>query len=607
VKISTAGAVKKLNLFLFLAIWLVLWYIPIPPKKFKLKSLSRIISLLIGLFLFLIIQAFETPLSIFVYLLIFLRLFVAFVESAFSLKRIDLKDTSRYLRSRNSLPWRISLKAQRKIVGALFLIYLLSASVMIGFGQIQQVANAAYFNSFIRVGSGLPFNETIPDNMVRLVTQELAISIARRRMSEFGSDIRVLDCHVTKSPEGKLVWIAVIGSTNVIAENYVKGFVIIDATDPTATPTIVRSEFTVGEGLWWDHNIPFRQYMQDTSRSYGIAYVTWDSATNNFTYILTRYNVGFDLVRRYETPIGYDSKGNILYETQNMSDIPHWMTQVYDEDWLENMINEMGSFRRGNGFDYWAGGFLWIIPPSRDRFQMTEDTRYVVDPETDEVVALVCVNPVGNQRTLAGVFKATRTGIFFYDFKSSNYISGMTAEDMVEGRLPKPATGNYYATMPLLYPVEISPYNYKLAWYVPIYWYEMSSETDETIYLAGFAIVDASEANRIALTINTEDLTSEQLVRKTRLDFMKLFGATTYLELNATVLGSYDYVEDGTTHLVLRLDNDTYPWVEATPKDVATIQWNELLATRPTQKVAMNIEKHGDRWIMTFFNNLDIP
>lgn len=28
--------------------------------------------------------------------------------------------------------------------------------------------------------------------------------------------------------------------------------------------------------------------------------------------------------------------------------------------------------------------------------------------------------------------------VFFYDFKSSNHISGMTAEDMVEGRLPKP-------------------------------------------------------------------------------------------------------------------------------------------------------------------------
>jgi hypothetical protein len=208
---------------------------------------------------------------------------------------------------------------------------------------------------------------------------------------------------------------------------------------------------------------------------------------------------------------------------------------------------------------------------------------------------------------LAGVFKATRAGIFFYDFKSSNYLSGMTAEDLVEGRLPKPATGNYYATMPLLYPVEISPGNYRLAWYVPIYWYEQSGGTDETIYVAGFAIVDASDANKIAVTINEEGLTSEQLVRKTRLDFMNLFGATTYVEIDATVLDKYDYVEDGTSHIVLNLNNNTYPWVETTPKDLTTVQWNELLATEPTQKVTMHIERRGDQWIITYFDNLNIP
>lgn len=79
--------------------------------------------------------------------------------------------------------------------------------------------------------------------MVRLVTRELAVSIARRHMSEFGSNMRVLGCHVTESPEGELVWIAVIGSTNVLAENYVKGVVIIDATDPTASPRMLQNEF----------------------------------------------------------------------------------------------------------------------------------------------------------------------------------------------------------------------------------------------------------------------------------------------------------------------------------------------------------------------------
>ncbi|MDH5460397.1 MAG: hypothetical protein OEW71_05130, partial [Candidatus Bathyarchaeota archaeon] len=100
---------------------------------------------------------------------------------------------------------------------------------------------------------------------------------------------------------------------------------------------------------------------------------------------------------------------------------------------------------------------------------------------------------------------------------------------------------------------------------------------------------------------------SEQLVRKTRLDFMKLFGVVTYVELDATVLGKYEYVEDGTTHIVLHLDNDNYPWVETTPKDIPTVQWNELMATEPMQNITMHIEKRGDKWIITQFNNLNIP
>jgi hypothetical protein len=478
---------------------------------------------------------------------------------------------------------------------------------MIVVGQVQRVANAAYFNNFIKAGSGLPFNGTIPDNMVRLVTRELAVSIARRHMSEFGSNMQVLGCHITKTPEEKLVWIAVIGSTNIIAENYIKGFVIVDATEPTATPTILRNEFAVGEGLWWNHNIQFGSYMGDMTKSYGVAYVTWDFARNKTVYVMTRYNVGFDLIRRYETPIVYDQDGNIYQEAGNISEIPSWITQIYDEDWLEGMTNEMGNFRRDDSFDYWAGGFLWIIPPSRDRFQMTEDTRYVIDPERNDVVAFICVNPVGNQRTLSGVLKSTRDGLFFYDFKSANYISGLTAEDMVEGRLPKPTTGLYYAEMPLLYPVEISPNNHTLAWYVPIYWREGTGGPDETIYLAGFAIVDASEANRIAITMNGEGLTSEQLVHNTRLDFIDLFGVTvTYVELNATVLNKYDYVEDGTTHIVLRLNNDTYPWVETTPKDLLTVQWNKVIATEPMQNVTMHIEKRGDIWVIIYFDNPNI-
>jgi hypothetical protein len=72
-------------------------------------------------------------------------------------------------------------------------------------------------------------------------------------------------------------------------------------------------------------------------------------------------------------------------------------------------------------------------------------------------------------------------------------------------------------------------------------------------------------------------------------------------------LGKYDYVEDGTTHMVLHLNNAAYPWVEATSKDLTTTQWNELLATSPGDSVTVQLEKRGDKWIMTYFENINLP
>jgi hypothetical protein len=593
-----------LNLILFFIIWAIIWYIPIPPTKFKLLSIRRLSIFGVGLFLFAINALALTPFSSFVYFLIFSRAFVALAEYFIPSAPIAFEQYEVEGRSGKFFKVNIKLKQKKALIALLSIaIFVVSLFGMVAFGEIQRVANANYFNGLVQEGSGLPFNSTIPDNMVRLVTEELATSIARRHMSEFGSNTQILDCHVTKSPEGRLVWIATIGSTNIIAENYVKGFVIVDANEPTATPEIVHTEFNVGEGLWWDRNIPFRNYLEDMTKTYGVSYMTYDLDSNNPVYVVTRSILGFDLVKRYETPLSYDSQGTAVNAPTSLAEIPDWMTQIYDEDWLEAQIDEMGSFRRENTFDYFAGGFLWFVAPSRDRFQMTEDTRYIVDPESGDVVALVCVNPMENQRTLSGVFKATREGIIFYDFKLSNYISGMTAEDLVEGRLPKPATGNYYAIMPLLYSIETSPGNYRLAWYVPIYWYEDSLDTDETIYLAGFAIVDAQDTNKISSIMNGEGITSEEMIRQTRLDFINLFGdnTTSVLELNATVLDKYEYVQDGSTHIVLHTNNNSYQWIEATSVDLSAQEWNQLLSTQPNQEIIARIEERDSRYMITYF------
>ncbi len=215
-------------------------------------------SLSIGLVLFGINVLFQTPLSSFVYFLFFSRFAVAFFEYFFSIRPFKVEQFDKDFRSGQFPLFQFKLRQKRTLLGiglvAIFLVSMLGISV---FGEVQRVTNANYFNGFIQQESGLPFTTTIPDNMVRLVTQELAFSIARRHMSEFGSNTQVLDCHVTKSPEGKLVWVATIGSTNIISENFIKGFVVVDANEPAAAPQIVHAQFNVGEGLWWDRNIPF--------------------------------------------------------------------------------------------------------------------------------------------------------------------------------------------------------------------------------------------------------------------------------------------------------------------------------------------------------------
>jgi len=602
-----------MNLLVFSLIWGVVFLVPIPPTKSHLRKLPRILTFAFGILVFLILLTALTPLSLFLYWMLHLRLFFALLEYAFQFRQIKDEEKERYekeTRYRYRRSWigpKINLRIGGKVVALLFIFFLLFGIVGVVFTQVQRVSNAHYFNNFIQLRNGLPFDTSIQDSHVRLVTEELAVSVARRHMSEFGSNMRVLDKHITKTPEGKLVWVAVIGSTNVLAENYVKGFILIDATDPAATPEIVHTEFAVGDGLWWDRNIIFRSYSSENTNSYGIAYPSWSPVTNELVYIVAKYEVGLDLIRRYKGLIVYNSKGQIIHDYNTLQSVPNWVTQVYDENWLEHMIDEWGGFRRGASFDYWSGGFLWIVPPSRERVEMSEDTRYIVDPETDDIIAMVMVNPVASERTLAGVFKATRQGIFFYDYSKENYISGITAEDVIEGKLPKPTTGFYDAEMPLLYPIEVTDRIYRLAWYVPIYWREGTRAPDETIYLAGFAIIDARGINKVAINMAGEGLVSQQLVRQTRLDFLKLFGAVTHVELDTKVRDKQEYVKDGLTHIVLHIYNSTYPWIEAAQDDLPSQQWYELLSTKIDDHVVMRIEKRGEIWTIVNFENLDTP
>ncbi len=476
------------------------------------------------------------------------------------------------------------------------------------------LSNAESVDTFITVTDEPLFNSPIPDNMVRLVTGEYAAFVARQYFAGIGSNVEVAATHIT-TRNGRLVWVCVVVSTNVLAENYIQSLVVVDANDPAMIEVIEDIPTTMpGEGLFWDQNIHFRNYLNDMTELYEYAYPTWDPA-GNLVYIQTRTSIGWDLVERPLGPVIYCSNGTVRrYAT--IEETPTWVSQVYSEEWLERQVNRWGAYRRGDGFDLFAGGFLWVVQPSRDRLEMTEDTRYIINPDNGRVEALVAVNPPeSTSLTLSGIMRATRDGIFFHTFPNGTLISGEAATNEVIKGLPNPTSGSYFGAMPLLYPVEIAPGVMRYAWYCPIYWYDGYYDSDAEEYyitdirLHAFAIADAQDPTIKYLLTRGGTVTGEVLVRQVREGYVQtvrdaLHPSTGTVELSATVLNISSYVYEGDTHIVLRTDNSTYEWIEGTREWMPLDDWYELLSVRVGDGFHAVLQQMDDEYRIVAFEVL---
>jgi hypothetical protein len=472
-------------------------------------------------------------------------------------------------------------------------------------GWTSGVSNAEYFNSMISVTSEPLFQNPIPDRMVRLVTEEYAKYVASQHLSPFGSNNLVAAAHIT-TRNGTLVWVCTIVSTNVLAENYVKGFIVVDANDPqTVEPYIITSTtIPVGEGLFWDKNIQFANYLNDIGASYEYAYPTWD-VSGNLVYVQTRTPIGFDFVEAPIGPIVYAENGSI-YAYDTIADTPSWITQAYSEEWLERQITRWGSFRRGNGFDLFASGLLWFIPPSNDRLEITEDTRYILNPDTGRVEAFICVHPVNTPSTLAGVFRATPTEVYYHDLSGEGYVSGDAAVANVVGDIGQPASGAYYGAMPLLYPVVINSTLTKWTWYTPIYWADsyydenLGEYVSSNMRLHALGLVDASNIDRFVWLPLGGTLSGEELVHQVRSDYVALFGGSIEEEpsenisITANVTAKTSFVQDGQQHILLRTDNATYEYLEGAQAWMNTTNWYNLLFLDVGNSFTATILKVGD-------------
>ena len=450
------------------------------------------------------------------------------------------------------------------------------------------VSNAEYFDAMITETDEPLFMNPIPDRMVRLVTEEYAKYVASQHLSPFGSNNLVAAAHITLR-NGTLVWVCTIVSTNVLAENYVKGFIVVDANDPqTVEPhTITSTTIPVGEGLFWDKNIQFGNYLNDISSMYEYAYPTWDPS-GNLVYVQTRTPLGFDFVEAAIGPIVYAENGSV-FAYDSIADTPSWITQAYAEEWLERQITRWGSFRRGSGFDLFAGGLLWIIPPSNDRLEITEDTRYILNPDTGRIEAFIAVHPVNSPSTLAGVFRATRTEVYYHDLSGLGYVSGDAAVANVVGDIGQPASGYYYGAMPLLYPVTINSTLTKWTWYTPIYWADTYYDEDLGDYVSSnmrlhaLGLVDASNIDRFVWLPLGGTTSGEALVYEVRSDYVALFGGEIEEEpsdtftITANVTAKTSFVQDSQQHVLLQTNNATYEFLEGAQAWMNTTDWYTLL------------------------------
>lgn len=481
-------------------------------------------------------------------------------------------------------------------------------------GWTSDVSNAEYFDGMLTKTTEPLFASPIPDNQIRLVTSEYATYFANQKLASIGSNIEIAAAHITVK-DGRLVWVCVVVSTNVLSENYLKALIVVDANDPSMYQIITNPEIRTlkAEGLFWDQNIQFGNYLNDMTNSYETAYPTWDPV-GNLVYVQTRTQLGWDFVERPLGPIVYCENGTVITYPE-IQDAPSWITQAYAEEWLERDVNRWGGYRRGSGFDLFAGGFLWFIAPSNDRLEMTEDTRYILNPDTNRVEALIAVHPPGaSALTLSGFIRGTEDNVYYHDLSNAGFASGQAATNEIIKQFATPTTGSYEAAMPLLYPVQVNATSYRYVWYCPIYWVDGYYDTDAEQYyisdirLQAFGMVDAQDVT-VSYTLETQGaLTGAALVQAVREGYLQEVGGqieeepTSTFQFNANITSVSSYDQSGNTHIVLGTNNSTYKFVEGTKSWMNLNDWYTLLNAQVGDEFNATIQVVGSEYRIVAFS-----
>jgi len=504
-------------------------------------------------------------------------------------------------------------------------VVVLSYLTIIQANFIAPVEQAQYFDGLIKVKQTDFFVNEIENDRIRLVDPELAQAIVDRHAAVFGSNIKARSLHVTVNTTGHLVWVAAMAADNEFNQE-LAGLLIVDASNPSAIPekiTFSAGQATVSENLFFEAHTSRLSWTRNAWQKYGRTYITW--VPENLSLpgmspgdIVQVQTFNRPQLGRWVTEFGgvqvLNLNGNVL--ATYTSEIPKFASQPYDEEWLESNIANWGNLRQGDGFNLFAGGFLGFIQPSSDRVQISRDTRYILSPDTNEVVAVTPVHSSASDLSGAGVFVSDASGITFYDYRNRGYRSSIAIEQFVESNEPQVAQGEYYATLPMLYPVSFGN-STRMAWFTPVYYQTAQYDSDGNVYqynveFRGLYVLDAVQQTVYGKSYLEGGISSRNMVAAAKQGYRTAALNAGLISGEGQTNGSVDpyttanitqkdsFVVNGTTQIVFKTNNTTFQYLLASPLVLSTTDWlYALLDVQVSVLVKFKAFQSGSTWVLT--------
>lgn len=460
-----------------------------------------------------------------------------------------------------------------------------------------------------------PFVSDPADNSIRMVTEEYALKRALLFDGPFGSNVEQEKANIIRV-NGTLYWCVtymrdrLLGSNGRFQENYIVGVILIllNVNDPNAQAIIIEPEpheIDYANNLWYNSKINTLVYRQNQQYKYQRSYLTIDDS-GKWVIVVTKWTKPGPFKPSIYGPLDVLDAGTGAliqsYEPSEFSTTPLYVTQVYCEDWLERVLDNWGrkrDLRYTDGVDFWAGSV--INGRSNHRIEMSEDTRYIIHPDTGESVAFIGMHLRGMPTSLSGIFIASKESFDYYDLVNEGFISSDIAVQTLIGKSEIVARdrGSYEAAMPIAYTLNTTD-GPRLVWYVPIY-YNYSS----TLEVAYFCIIDAKDTTKYAI-VSAEGKDGQEMVYEACMQYKALFEMKTNDSYKVKKINSINsYVHNGETIFVMQMNDSMI--LRDSQQYLNSTEWNEVVLSQIGDEIKFQYMVDDDEiYWFTLYENLEI-